>query len=171
MTPAPDFPIDNAGEIIENMREEDFGLSYVLNVKLVDALLGDPEQHDRTARLFRFLAAEFSERQDFFQAYYSTGAHMQQLLVGLSASWQHFIPAVLESSMRDIHLGRLIEHAPTQVLRRLADEHPKLGEYLAEALPDILSHAEGLDPSKLKPLAIQVQDLSAIEKHSQNVRA
>lgn len=171
VTPAPDFPIDNAGEIIENMREEDFGLSYVLNVKLVDALLGDPEQHDRTAKLFRFLAAEFSERQDFFQAYYSTGAHMQQLLVGLSASWQHFIPAVLESSMRDIHLGRLIEHAPTQVLRRLADEHPKLGEYLAEALPDILSHAEGLDPSKLKPLAIQVQDLSAIEKHSQIVRA
>lgn len=171
VTPAPDFPIDNAGEIIENMREEDFGLSYVLNVKLVDALLGDPEQHDRTAKLFRFLATEFSERQEFFQAYYSTGAHTEQLLVGLSASWQRFIPAVLESSMRDTHLARLIEHAPTEVLGQLADEYPRLSEYLAEALPNILSHVEGLDPSKLEPLAIQLQKLSAIEKHPQIVRA
>jgi hypothetical protein len=171
VTPDPDFPIDNAGEVIENMRDEDFGLSYVLNVKLVDALLGDPEQHDRTDRLFRFLATEFSKRQEFFQAYYPTGAHTEQLLVGLSASWLRFVPAVLESSMRDTHLARLIEHAPAEVLERLADEHPGLGDYLAEALPDILSHAEGLDPSKLEPLAIQVYDLSAIEKHTQIVRA
>jgi hypothetical protein len=171
VTPDPDFPIDNAGEVIENMRDEDFGLSYVLNVKLVDALLSDPEQHDRTGRLFTFLATEFSGRQEFFQAYYLTGAHTEQLLVGLYASWPGFVPAVLESSMRDTHLARLIEHAPAEVLERLADEHPGLSDYLAEALPDILSYAEGLDPSKLEPLAIQVQDLSAIEKHPQIVRA
>ena len=171
VTPDPEFPIDNVGEVIENMRDEDFGLSYVLNVKLVDGLLGDPEQHDRTDRLFGLLATEFSERQEFFQAYYHTGAHTEQLLVGLSASWPRFVPAVLESSMRDIHLARLIEHAPAEVLNRLADEHPGLSEYLSQALPDILSHAEGLDPSKLEPLAIQVQDLSAIEKHPPIVRA
>lgn len=171
LTPDPDFPIDNAGEVIENMREEDFGLSYVLNVKLVDALLGTPEQHERTDRLFRFLATEFSGRQDFFEAYYSAGAHTERLLVGLSASWVGFVPAVLESSMRDTHVARLIEHAPANVLKQLADRHPELGEHVSEALSDILSHAEGLDPLKLKCLSLQVQDLSTIEKHPQILRA
>jgi hypothetical protein len=78
---------------------------------------------------------------------------------------------VLESPIRDTHLANLIEHAPIEVLGQLAGGHPELGEYLSGALPGILSQAEGLDPSKLEPLAIQVQDLSAIERHPQIVRA
>ncbi len=171
VTPDPDFPIDNALEVIENMRDEDFGLGYVLNVKLIDALLGDPAQHDRRAKLFRFLETEFSERQEFFQAYYSTGTYTEKLLVGLSAAWPRFVPAVLESPMRNTHLASLIEHVPAKVLGQLAGDHPRLGEYLSDALPDILSRTEGLDPSKLQPLAIQVQDLSAIGKRPEIVRS
>lgn len=171
LTPEPDFPLDNVAEVIVNMRDEDFGLSYVLNVKLVDALLSDPAQHDRSATLFRFLAAEFSEQQEFFQAYYATGTQIVKLLVGLSAAWPRFVPAILEGPMRDTHLASLIEHAPDQLLSQLGGNHPELGEYLSGALPAILSHAEGLEPSKLKPLAIQVQDLSAIEEHPQIIRA
>ena len=40
-----------------------------------------------------FLATEFSERQKFFEAYYATGAHTEQLLVGLSAFAQTPTPA------------------------------------------------------------------------------
>lgn len=169
-TPEPDFPLDNAEEVIVNMRDEDFGLSYVLNVKLADALLGDPGQHARTARLLRFLATEFSKQQDFFKAYYSTGTQIEKLLVGLSTEWPNLVPSILESSMRDTHLANLIEHAPAEVLGQLEGSHPALGEYLSQALPDVLSHAEGLDPSKLKPLAIQVHDLSAIGGRTEIVR-
>jgi hypothetical protein len=171
VTPDPEFPIDNAKEVIENMREDDFGLGYVLNVKIVDVLLSEPSQHGRKDKIFRFLATEFSECEGFFQAYYSTGTQIEKLLVGLSAAWPGLVPAVLESPICDIHLARLIEHAPAEVLGRVAGEHSELGRYLSGALPGILSHAEGLDPSKLEPLAIQVQDLSAIEHHHGIVRA
>ena len=169
-TPEPGFPIDNAEEVIENMRNEDFGMSYVLNVKLVDALLGDPDQHDRRASLFRILAAEFSECKDFFQAYYSTGKHVGKLLVGLSTAFPRFVPSVLESTMRDIHLARLIEYASVEVIDSLAEKHPELGEFLSDALPDILPLAQGIDPLKLEPLRMQVHDLSAIKEHPQIVR-
>lgn len=171
VTPDPDFPIDNAEEVIENMRGEDFGLSYVLNVKLIDVLLGNPEHHDRADKFFRLLAAEFSDHQEFFEAYYATGTQTEKLLVGLSAAWPGLVPAMLESPLRDTHLANLIEHAPAEALAQVADEHPELGEYLSRALPSILSHAGVLDPSKLEPLAIQVQDLSAIEEHPEIVRA
>lgn len=170
VTPEPDFPLDNAEEVIVNMRDEDFGLSYVLNVKLADYLIGDPGQHARTARLFRFLEAEFSEQQNFFKAYYSTGTHIEKFLVGFSTDWPHFIPAVLESSLCDTHLAKLIEYAPAEVLGQLVSNHAALGEYLSKALPNILPQAEGLDPAKLKPLAIQVKDLSAIGDRTEIVR-
>lgn len=170
VTPDPDFPIDNAKEVIVNMREEDFGISYVLNVKLIDALLDDPLSHTRKDKFLGFLEAEFSACQEFFQAYYSTGSKIDKLLTELSSSWSGFVPAIMESSIRDSHLANLIEHAPVELLSELAGEHPELGEYLSGALPSILSHAKGLDPSKLQPLSIQVEDLSAIEKHPQIVR-
>ena len=161
VTPDPDFPIDNPEEVVENMRDEDFGLSYVLNVKLVDVLLGDPGQHDRKEK------TEFADYQEFFEAYYSTGTRIDKLLMGLSAAWPGLIPAVLESPIRDAHLANLIEHASVEVLSEVAGGHPELGAYLAGALPGILSHAEGLDPVKLEPLAIQVQELLAIKKYPQ----
>ena len=171
VTPEPDFPIDNAEEVIENMRAEDFGQSFVLNVKLVDVLLGDPSQHDRRSRLFTLLANEFSKHQDFFRSYYSNGVRVDNLLTGLSAVWPVLVPAMLESSMRDDHLARLIEQVPSELLGKLASEHPELGEYLSKALPDVLALTEGLDPSKLEPLKLAVDDLSALANRSQIVRS
>src|SRR5690606_8043732 len=107
VTPEADFPIDNPEEVIENMRAEDFGQSFVLNVKLVDVLLGDPGQLERRSRLFTLLANEFSKHQDFFRSYYSNGVRVDVLLTGLSAAWPVLVPAMLESSMRDNHLARL----------------------------------------------------------------
>lgn len=171
LTPEPDFPLDNVAEVIANMRDEDFGLSYVLNVKLVDVLLSDPAQHDRRAALFRFLSAGFAEQQGFFQAYYSTGAQISKFLVGFSAAWPRFVPALLEVPLRDTHLASLIEHAPARLLSKLSGDHPELGEYLSSALPAILSHAEGLEPSKLNSLAMKVQELPALESYPQIIRA
>nr|WP_034960337.1 hypothetical protein [Erythrobacter longus] len=171
VTPEPDFPIDNAEEVIENMRAEDFGQSFVLNVKLVDVLLGEPNQHDRRSKLFTFLANEFSRHEDFFRSYYSNGMHVDDLLIGLSAAWPLLVPAMLESSMRNDHLARLIEEVPPDLLGKLASEHRELGEYLSKELPDVLALTDSLDPSRLEPLKLAVEDLSALADRPQIVRS
>ena len=171
VTPEPDFPIDNAEEVIENMRAEDFGQSFVLNVKLVDVLLGGPAQHDRRSRLFTLLATDFSKHEDFFRSYYSNGVHVDGLLTGLSASWPMLVAAMLESSMRDDHLARLIEEVPSYLLGQLASEHRELGEYLSKELPDVLALTDGLDPPRLEPLKLAVDDLSALADWPQIVRS
>lgn len=171
VTPEPDFPIDNAEEVIKNMRGEDFGQSFVLNVKLVDVLLGDPGQLDRRSKLFTLLASEFSKHQDFFRSYYSNGVHVDGLLTGLSVAWPVLVPAMLESSMRNDHLARLIEQVPSDLLGKLAGKHPELGEYLSKALPDVLAQTEGLDPSRLEPLGLAIADLSALADRPQIVRS
>lgn len=171
VNPEPDFPIDNAEEVIENMRAEDFGQSFVLNVKLVDVLLGEPGQLERRSKLFTFLANEFPKHQDFFRSYYSNGARVDDLLIGLSAAWSGLVPSMLESSMRDDHFARLIEQVPSDLLGKLAGDHPKLREYLSKTLPDVLALTEGLEPSRLEPLRLAVDDLSALEDRPQIVRS
>lgn len=171
VTPEPDFPIDNAEEVIENMRAEDFGQPFVLNVKLVDVLLGEPGLLDRRSRLFAFLANEFSKHQDFFRSYYANGVRVEELLTGLSAAWPELVPAMLESSMRNDHLARLIEQVPSDLLGKLSSEQPKLGEYLAKKLSDVLALTEGLEPSRLEPLSLAVDDLSTLEDRPQIVRS
>lgn len=117
------------------------------------------------------LANEFSKHQDFFRSYYSNGVRVDDLLTGLSAAWHVLVPAMLESSMRDDHLARLIEQVPSDLLGKLASEHPELGEYLSKALPDVLALTEGLEPSRLEPLSLTVDDLSALADRPQIVRS
>lgn len=171
VVPDPDFPIDNPKEVIENMREEDFGLGYVLNVKLVDALLTDSMQQDRKDKFVSLLADEFPTCQEFLETYYSTGKRIPQLLTRLAVSWPGLPPAILGSPIRDSHIANLIEHVPATVVAQAVAENPDLSEYTSDALASILSQVEGLDPSKLVPLAIKVQDLSSLQMYPGVVRS
>lgn len=79
-TPEPLFPIDNPSEVIAGMREDDFGLDYALNVRLIDALLEDEKHSERLERVFAYLSNEFPNQQEFFEAYYATGSRVGEFL-------------------------------------------------------------------------------------------
>ncbi|WP_163471477.1 hypothetical protein, partial [Escherichia coli] len=70
ITPDPDFQIDIAKEVVDAMRDTDFGQGYVLNVKLVDCLLSDQGRYaDQIAKLLGLVSTEFDRCEANLVAY------------------------------------------------------------------------------------------------------
>jgi hypothetical protein len=171
VTPEPDFPIDNAKEVVAAMRDEDFRQSYVLNVKLVDCLLGDRTRYaDQTSKLFEFLSSEFEGCERFLEAYYAGGRDVPALLSGLSGAWKNFVPTAIASSRNISHVTQLLASLPEKTLKVLAKKVDELPEFVSTNLPEILAAAPELTPERLELLGFEVKDLAAIREHPGIVR-
>ncbi len=167
VTPEPDFPIDNPGEVIAAMRDEDFGQSYVLNAKLVDKLISDPDRYaEQIHKLVGLISAEFEDCENFFDVYYSGGSHVPELLNTLATTWKGFVPSVLDSTKNTIHVAQLVAQLPQGALGSLATEFPILSEFVAENLPAVLTYFPELETQRLEVIKIEVKELVAIEEHS-----
>ncbi|MEP1520176.1 ATP-binding protein [Ascidiaceihabitans sp.] len=166
VTPAPDFPIDNPREVIAAMRDEDFGQSYILNVKLVDCLLSDPSSYPEQVRKFvDFISTDFGRCEGFLDVYYASGNQVTELLSRLSAAWKGLVPAIMESAKGIKHVAELVAGLPRDALVNLAREFDKLPDFVAGNLPTILAHFPELEPNRLQGLNFEVKDLAAIEGH------
>jgi hypothetical protein len=162
--PDPDFQIDNPKEIIAAMRDEDFRQSYVLNVKLVDCLLGGPSNFtSQTAKLFEFIASNFERCEAFFTAYYATGTEVSALVTGLAKAWTGFVPAALTSPRSLTHLTNIISRLPPDTLEKLSSKHPEISEFTSANLPEMLGSEVDIDPAKLKALKIEIADLGGVK--------
>lgn len=170
ITPDPDFQIDNAKEVIDAMRETDFGQGYVLNVILVDCLLSDQGRYsDKITKLLGLISTEFDRCEDFLEAYYARGKETPALLTRLTAFWERFIPTALSSP-------RGVSHA-TQLVKGLAEEALRaqptgdgLGAFVSERLPEILAHVPEVPPKRLQLLEFEVKSLPAIGEHPSTAR-
>jgi len=171
VTPEPIFPLDNPKEVIAAMRDEDFGQSYVLNVKLVDNLLNDRNLYlDQVQKLFEFLSSEFESCEDFFSAYYTSGRDVAGLLLGLANAWKKLVPAAIASANNISHVTQLIGNLPASALQTLVTDFNGLSEFVAANLPEILVRLPELAPERLECLDFEVKDLAAIKEHSEIVR-
>tara|TARA_R110002051_G_scaffold97308_4_gene167468 strand:- start:315 stop:3848 length:3534 start_codon:yes stop_codon:yes gene_type:complete len=163
INPEPDFQIDNPKEVIAAMRDEDFRQNYVLNVKIVDCLLGNSATYSpQTAKLFEFVAADFENCEAFFTSYYATGTEISALIAGLLKTWTGFVPAALASSKNLSHVAHIITHLPPRTLETLPRKHPELSGFVSVNLPQLLGSGNVVDPAGLKLLNIEIADLAAI---------
>ncbi len=170
-TPDPAFPIDNPKEVIAAMRDEDFGQSYVLNVKLVDSLLSETIRYsDQTRRLFEFIASNFDGCKAFFEAYYATGRNVSGLLSGLVNNWKQFVPTAIASKRNLSHVTQLLTNLPERALVTMASDGDGFPEFVAANLPEILALASDLAPERLESIGFEVQDLPAIGTYTGTVR-
>jgi hypothetical protein len=164
ITPEPDFQVDNPKEIVAAMRDDDFRQSYVLNVKIVDCLLGDRSAYvEQSTKLFEFIASDFKKCEAFFAAYYTTGAEVSALLSGLFGSWPGFISATLASVANLTHVARILAHLPARELATLPETYPDISEFVSLNLPQILALGVDFEPERLKLLGIEATDLAGIE--------
>lgn len=171
VTPEPGFPIDNPKEVIAAMRDEDFRQSYVLNVKLVDSLLGDRNSYlDQTQKLFEFLSSEFESCEGFFDAYYTSGRDVVGLLSGLVKAWKSLVPTVIASPNNISHVTQLVSNLTETSLKTLARDFDELPEFVSANLPEILVNSPELEPERLACLDFEIKDLAAIKEHSEIVR-
>lgn len=170
-TPDPGFPIDNPKEVIAAMRDEDFGQSYVLNVKLVDSLLSEPVRYsDQTRRLFEFIASNFDACEAFFEAYYGTGRDVSGLLSGLADAWKQFVPKAIASKRSLSHVTQLLTSLPESALATMASDGDEFPKFVAANLPEILGLASELAPERLERVGFEVRDLPAIGTYAGTVR-
>jgi hypothetical protein len=164
--PDPNFLIDNAKEVIVEMRDEDFGRNYAFNVRIVDCLLADPSSYEaQTSRLVGFIASDLGECEDFLAAYYASGTKVTTLLSRLASGWPGFVPGILASPAARTHVARMLGHLPIGQLETLAERHPGLADLLATELPAILALGIDIAPERLQSLDLEVSDLSALEPH------
>lgn len=164
VNPEPGFQIDNPNEVIAAMRGDDFRQSYVLNVKIVDCLLGDSSAYAlQTASLFKFIGAEFEKCEAFFTTYYATGAKVSALVSGLVETWAGFVPAAIATPRELSHVAQIIAHLPARDLEALPGRYPDISGFVSVNLPQILALEIDFDPARLKHLKIEVTDLAAIE--------
>lgn len=164
--PEPEFQIDNPKEVIAAMRDEDFRQCYVLNVKIVDCLLGDPSAYAmQTAKLFGFIASDFEKCEAFFTAYYATGAEISALVSQLVKTWAGFVPTAMASTKCLPHVARIIAHLPTKDIAALPGKYPDISEFVSVNLPQSLALGIDFEPERLKLLEIEATDLSGIESY------
>ena len=171
ITPDPDFQIDNAKEVIDAMRETDFGQGYVLNVSLVDCLLSDQGRYsDQITKLLGHISTEFDMCEDFLEAYYARGKQVPVLLTRLTAFWERFITTALSGPRAVSHATRLVAGLSEETLHAQAagDDLPA---FVSERLPEILAHVPELPPQRLQLLDFEVKSLSAIGDHPSIARA
>jgi len=165
-TPEPDFQIDNTKEVIVAMRDEDFSRSYVLNVTIVDCLLGDPASYDmQTKRLLEFIASDFGGCEKFLASYYARGTAVTALISGLATTWPGFVTAVLASSSNFMHVAQIISHLSTPDLKSLAGRHADLSVFVSKRLADILAQGIDFPSERLQLLDIEATDLSAVQAY------
>jgi hypothetical protein len=146
-TPDPDFQVDNPREVIEGMRETDFGRSYVLNVNLVDCLLSDPARYlEQTSKLIELMSTEFESCEDFLEAYYARGKQTPALLTRLTVAWEQFIPTALSSSRGVSHATQLVAGLSEKACQTQA-AGGDLPAFMSEHLPEILAHVPEIRPS------------------------
>lgn len=171
VTPDPAFPIDNPKEVIAAMRDEDFGQSYVLNIKLVDSLLSETTRYsDQTRRLFEFIASNFDNCEAFFEAYYAAGRNVSGLLSGLANNWKRFIPTAIASTRSLSHVTQLLANLPPSALATTASNDGEFSGFVAENLAEILALASDLPPERLECIGFEVRDLSGIGSYARTVR-
>lgn len=170
-TPDPNFPIDNAKEVVDAMRESDFGQGYVLNVNLVDCLLSDQVRYsDQIAKLLGLMSTEFDMCQDFLDAYYTRGKRVSALLTRLTAHWKQFIPTALSNPRGVSHATRLVADLAEEALQAQAAVDG-LPAFVSENLPEILAHVPELPPARLQLLDFEIKSLPAISEHPSIARA
>ncbi|WP_373090868.1 hypothetical protein [Zhongshania sp.] len=171
VTPEPDFPIDNPKEVIAAMRDEDFRQSYVLNIRIIDSLLSERSRYlNQTEKLFSFLSSEFDSCEAFFKGYYTSGRYVGELLSGLVKTWRSLVPTAIASANNVSHVTQLLTSLPESQLKSLARDFDELPDFVSANLPEILANSPELPPERLECVGVEVNDLAAIEEHSEIVR-
>ena len=163
--PPPDFPIDNAGEVIASMRVEDFGHNYVLNRFVIDQLFSHAQTHSqRIADAVDYIAANFQSCGDFFRSYYSKGAEVEALIQNLIAKWPNFVPTALTGVDSALHAARIMAYAPDPLLKHSANAGA-LKSFLSSNTRQILDEKIDFDFDRLRTLLVEVGDVQSISDY------
>ncbi|WP_143024613.1 hypothetical protein [Phytopseudomonas seleniipraecipitans] len=162
----PNTQIDTPAEVIAEMREEDFGAVYVLNVMLMDHLLVTPHTNaSKIQSALGYLSKRFAESEDFFSAYWMSGRAVDKLTLALAESWPQYATIALDSDQANKHVARILSFVPPVYLAQHMNTASKLSSYLSKNAQAIFSENINFDSgySALALMSVKIADIKTIE--------
>ncbi|WP_105062209.1 DNA-binding protein [Photobacterium angustum] len=165
-TPEPTFQIDNPKEVIADMREEDFGQDYVLNIKIIDTLCSNSSLYKKQLTMMNeFIIKSFAKIEDSIIAYYDAGGQVGCFIRQLMDDYPSFVLKATEGKYAYKHAALILTHLESNKLEKLNGETSRFKEYLSSNLKEVLNEAPELDAEKLVVSNVNVKDLSSIHEH------
>ncbi|WP_318441063.1 YobI family P-loop NTPase [Photobacterium leiognathi] len=165
-TPEPTFQIDNPKEVIADMREEDFGQEYVLNITIIDTLCSNSSLYTKQLTMMNeFIIKSFAKIEDSIIAYYDAGGQVGCLVRQLIDDYPSFVLKATEGKYAYKHAALILTHLESNKLEKLNGETSRFKDYLSSNLKEVLNEAPELDAEKLIVSNVNVKDLSSIHEH------
>lgn len=167
--PDPNQKIDTPKEVCINMRLEDFGDKYVLNVYLIDYLLDNKEIYSKNIDLaLNYISLNFENSESFFSAYFNSGKNIADFICLLSQKWPELSLAAISSKheaelicniLRFVDAGHISENMNAG--NQLTDYLSKQGHLIFVSdlqLPD--------NYNVLKTLNVRFHDLISLKQNN-----
>lgn len=136
----PFAPIDNPKEVVSEMRDEDFGAEYVLNVLLVEHLLQSAaDNRSKIESAVGFISKNFHETEEFFQAYWMSGKNVREFTKAISTNWQGYAVAAVDSDLAVKHIAAVLTYVEPSYIANYMNIESALGTYLSNHLALVYS--------------------------------
>lgn len=165
----PNQKIDTPKEICANMREEDFGHKYVLNVTLIDYLLENSQiSPKRIESAMHYISENFKRSEDFFSAYFITGKHLDRFIRYLSNEWPEFASAAISSNHKSELVSYILKFVDAKYVSEYMNTDSRLTDYLSEQGDIVFASDLQLpdDYNVLKRLGVCFHNLVSLEKNN-----
>ncbi|MGE6994852.1 hypothetical protein ACQKIK_15810 [Pseudomonas sp. NPDC047961] len=162
----PNVQIDTPKEVIAEMRDEDFGAEYVLNVALVDHLLTTlPANKIKLQSAIGFISRRFADSEEFFRAYWISGNTVDKFTQALSENWPEYASVSISSDQAAKHVARIISYVSPSYVAKQMNTASGLAHYLSQnayaVFSENLKFASGYE--SLKRMSVKISDIHAIE--------
>lgn len=167
-TPDPASQVDNPSEVLEELREEDFGSGHSLNVHLIDQLI-----HNGTASTKRmqmvidYFSRNFSAAEKFFEAYWLIGKNTAALTQTIAQHWPGFGLAAIDTPLATQHVARIIAYVEPDFVAERMNANTVLGDYISKHPAIIFSENIVFEKGfhALELLKIKFEQLFDISRH------
>lgn len=161
----PLAPIDTPSEVVAEMRDEDFGAEYVLNVPLVDYLLtSEKSNRAKIISAVEFISKRFADSEGFFQAYWLSGRSVDRFTRAVAENWPGYGIASINSDQAPRHIALIISHVSPSHIATNMNPNGVLSRYLSTHAPLVfsenISFTSGYEALKL--LRVEIEELQAL---------
>jgi len=165
----PNQKIDTPKEVCANMRNEDFGHKYVLNVTLIDYMLENSEITSiRIKAAMHYISQNFEQSEEFFADYFISGKHLNEFISYLSREWPGFALAAISSKNSAEKISYILKFVEAEYVSENMNIENLLTDYLSEQGHLVLASDLQLpdDYNVLKKLAVRFHDLVSLGRNN-----
>lgn len=168
----PNQKIDTPSEVCANLREEDFGQKYMLNVTLVDYLLEHSEPNaSRIKSVIHYISQNFSQSEEFFSAYFNTGNKLEELVKTLSLEWPDCAGITAYSEIGVELISYILRFVEADYVSAHMNKANALTKFLSEHGSLVLASGFQLPDNYdfLKKLNVHFDDLALLRENNELV--